>query len=279
MKKALTITLILIAILIAMFAFIAYNNRGGKDDEVPKLTTQAIQDGHYPDGEESTAGFNGGSDTWHGGTDEPTTQDDFEPEIGEYLQRYLIEPIQAENFTMSANLSGVKTTLTKSGSNSAMSMDVSMDGLSLPVEMPSLMSMKIIVKDDVVYMVMPMLRKYTVVSAEEYAQNNLDTMDVQELTKVYGDVKLIETKTVTKDRKEYTVETYVKRDGSVESYYFSDKGLEFLEVIMDEQPVLSELSISSKVDSKAFDIPWGYRKVDVENLLSGLSDIFPTKKP
>jgi len=273
MKKALLIIVVLLIILGAVFA-LAF--RGGGDHDG---TTESATDGAQvtdPFIEESTSEAAAQNADNSQGVEETTEPEDtFVPVIGENLQKYVVEPLNSDRYTITTGTDGFKIKTVKSGDNSAIVLDISLDLKMIGASLPAA-SIKFIIKNGQTFMVNTTRRRFSEITPKEL-EETADAFNVSDELK-YDNVVLKSTDTVNQDGKEYIVETYDTKEGTVERYYFYNDSLAYYEVEEkvdgEAKATKIELEISPNADEGIFDIPRTYKEVPFKDLLSDFSGLF-----
>ncbi len=171
--------------------------------------------------------------------------------IGDNLQKYVVDIVETGQYTMTveATSDGLKLDYVGiiSGENTMQEMN-----------MLGLMTIRLVSLDGKCYLLSPKGKRYAEISFEEF-EKQLET--IKNFSLEFKGLSLTDTQKVTKNGKEYVVETYKDADGKVSKYYFRNNALELIEIEKNSKSETMKYTISPEIDKSKIAVPSGYKKV------------------
>jgi hypothetical protein len=171
---------------------------------------------------------------------------------GENLQKYVIDVIETGRYTMTVQVAaeGMKMDYTAviSGKNSMQELNMS-----------GLMTIRLVRKDGGCYLISPKGKRYAEISTDEF-EEQLEAIESYSME--FRSMSLTDTSKVTKNGKNYVVETYRDKEGKISKFYFRNNTLEMVELADGGNLQVRKFTISPKADESKIAVPSGYKKVD-----------------
>ncbi len=201
-------------------------------------------------------------------SDEPIPEDNFEeieveldkdgnPKHDDIEKRYT-DIVEGGKFTMDLVIKS-----NNNGQEMIIPMHIVRDGdkryfeTAMPVNGEGSMRMAFLLKDDTCYLIIPGMRAYMTVPAENLGE--LFNTDMTEITESDTKAAYVSSSEVEFNGKKYICDVY-ESEGSTVKYYYSDNELKRMEAVdpSGNVSIMEFNEISDKVDSSKFRVPSGY---------------------
>lgn len=192
-------------------------------------------------------------------SEERTTQAAAETANGEFgplFQKYVRSKVSDGSYTLTTEQSGVRVVMTVNGKDSALASDAA-----------GVLSFTLISKDDRYEMLINTTKKYTHLSAEDYAKQ---AQSISSASLQLEGLRLISQGSETIGGKTYSTETYDEGSIGTVTYFFDDTAVRKTRVVKDGKTNLTDVfEVSDEADLSLLEVPAGYTLVsDPSQLLT-----------